>query len=191
MMPARALALAAVVLLAAAAAPASALVACRTTRGEVVLRLFANDVPASVAHFVALVRRREPDGRGFYDGTRFHRVVGDFLVQGGDPVTRGGSCEDAGQGAGPAGIPVEANPRHGFWRGAVGFARGGALENGSQFFVLVSARPELGEQDFTCFGHVASGMEVVDRLETCDELLEARVLEPRPPAAEGADGGDR
>lgn len=157
------------------------LVLLRTTRGDVVLQLFANDVPKAVAHFLELVRRRE-DGRGFYDGTCFHRVIGGYLAQGGDPTSRE-DCEAAGEGKGPLQVEVEHNARHGFWRGAVGFARGVALENGAQFFLLTGSRPELGEDDFTCFGHVIAGMDVVDRLETGDRLLEARVLAAPAPAS--------
>lgn len=151
------------------------LVLLRTNRGNIVLLLHEGDVPQAIEHFLSLVERREGE-RGFYDGTLFHRVIGDFLAQGGDPTSRDEGCDAAGRGNGPSTVPVETNPRHGFWRGAVGFARGPALENGCQFFLLSSPRPALGERDFTCFGHVVAGMDVVDRLEICDVLLEARVL---------------
>jgi cyclophilin family peptidyl-prolyl cis-trans isomerase len=151
------------------------LVLLRTNRGDVLVQLDKDDVPKAVEHFLSLVERKE-DGKGFYDGTAFHRVVGGYLAQGGDPASRDGRCEDAGAGEGPETIPVETNPRHGFYRGAVGFARGLAYVNGCQFFILVGPRPELKDQTYTCFGHVVSGMEVVDRIERCDRLLEARVL---------------
>jgi cyclophilin family peptidyl-prolyl cis-trans isomerase len=163
------------------------LVLLRTNRGNVVLLLHRADVEASVDHFLALVRRREGD-RGFYDGTLFHRVVGDFMAQGGDPASRDASCEDAGRGDGPSTLPVEVNRRHGFWRGAVGFARGKAAWNGCQFFLLVSPRPELAEKGFTCFGHVVAGLSAVDRLEACDVLLEARVLRPEAGPAPQPEG---
>ncbi len=152
------------------------LVLLRTTRGNVILVLHANDVPDQVRHFLSLVTLRE-DGRGFYDGTRFHRVIGDFVVQGGDPASRE-SCEAAGSGDGPSIVAPEQNLRHTFYRGAVGFALGGARMNGCQFFLLVSPKPHLAQQGFTCFGHVLAGMDVVDRIEQCDELLEAVVLRP-------------
>ncbi len=162
------------------------LVLLRTTRGDVLIQLFARDVPENARHFLDLVRRREKDA-GFFDGTRFHRVIGGYLAQGGDPVSRE-DCEAAGEGEGPVTVPVETNERHGFWRGAVGLARGMALVNGSQFFVLTTSRPRLGDQDFTCVGQVLAGMDVVDRIERCDTLLEARVLAaPAPPKEEGTD----
>jgi cyclophilin family peptidyl-prolyl cis-trans isomerase len=73
-------------------------------------------------------------------------------------------------------VEVETNKTHGFWRGAVGFARGLALTNGSQFFVLTAPRPEFTEEPYTCFGRVVAGMEVVDRLEQCDALLSVEVI---------------
>ncbi|MFV1959913.1 MAG: peptidylprolyl isomerase, partial [Planctomycetota bacterium] len=154
------------------------LVLLRTTRGDVLIQLFARDVPKGVEHFLDLVRRREGD-RGFYDGTRFHRVEGAFLVQGGDPVSRD-DLDAAGRSTGPTPVEVERNPRHRFFRGAVGFARGMALVNGSQFFVLTGSRPALDEGNFTCFGHVVAGMDVVDRLARGDTLLEAVVVRPAP-----------
>jgi peptidylprolyl isomerase len=69
---------------------------------------------------------------------------------------------------------MELNERHGFWRGAVGFARKMRESNGSQFFIMTAPRPDLG--DYTCFGRVVSGMEHVDRLELCDPLEKAVVL---------------
>jgi peptidylprolyl isomerase len=162
------------------------LVLLRTSRGDVVVRLHAGDVPRSVEHFLGLVGRREGE-RGFYDGTAFHRVIGGYMAQGGDPTSREEGCEEAGAGEGPETIPLETNPRHGFYRGALGYARGLSFVNGCQFFVLVGARPELKEKDFTCFGHVIAGMDVVDRLEHCDVLIEARTLSGGLPAAPDGD----
>lgn len=155
------------------------LVALHTTRGVVLVQLFRADVPEAVAHFLGLVRS------GFYDKTLFHRVQGDFMAQGGDPISRDQGCDFAGAGTSPEEIDVEVNERHGFWRGALGFALGMRRQNGSQFFVMTSPKPDLihdrgpGEREpFTCFGRVLSGMEVVDRLEACDPLLRAEVLKP-------------
>lgn len=144
------------------------LVALHTNRGLILVELYAQDVPEAVKHFLGLVESR------FYDGTLFHRVIGDFVAQGGDPVSRDQGCDFAGRGTSPREIPIETNERHGFWRGAVGFARGMREANGSQFFILTSPRPDLGE--YTCFGRVVSGLEHVDRIEHCDLLSKAEVL---------------
>ncbi len=157
------------------------LVLLRTVRGNIVVLLHAPDVPNAVRNFLSLVALRE-QGRGFYDGTLFHRVIGDYVVQGGDPLSRDEGCEEAGPSDGPSTVTTEISERHGYWRGALCFARGIARVNGCQFFLLVSPRPELAEEGYTVFGHVVSGMDVVDRIELCDELIEARVLSapPRP-----------
>lgn len=157
-----------------------------TSRGTAVVVLHARDVPAAVEHFLKLVRSPAPRGGGFYDGTLFHRVLGEYLAQGGDPRTRGGDCDADLSGPASATIGVESNPRHGFWRGALGFARAAALENASQFFVLTAPRPELGEDKYTCFGHVLAGMDVIDRLERCDVLERIEILPPAPPPAQPA-----
>lgn len=144
------------------------LVALHTVRGVVVLQLYAHDVPEAVKHFLGLVESK------FYDGTLFHRVIGDFMAQGGDPISRDQGCEFAGRGTSPLEVPMEINARHGFWRGAAGFARKMRESNGSQFFLMTSPRPDLGE--YTCFGRVVSGLEHVDRIEHCDLLIRAEVL---------------
>lgn len=146
-------------------------VALHTNRGLVVLELFERDVPNAVKHFLGLVESK------FYDGTCFHRVLGTWLAQGGDPKSRELGCEFAGAGSSGREIELEINERHGFWRGAVGFAnKQHDPRNGSQFFMLTGPRPDLGK--FTCFGYVAEGQAVVDRIEWGDKLLKAVILRP-------------
>lgn len=134
-----------------------------TARGPVVVVLHAKAAPAAVKHFLGLV------DAGFYDGTLFHRVKGDFMAQGGDPKSRDLGCEFAGAGSSPVEIDMEINADHDFFRGALCFARPGHKEqNGSQFFLMTAPKPDLGR--YTIFGHVVSGMDAVDRIEMCDEL---------------------
>jgi cyclophilin family peptidyl-prolyl cis-trans isomerase len=160
------------------------LVLFRTTRGSFVARLHARDVPKSVEHFLKLAASPANSGAGlFYDGTLFQRVIGDGFAQGGDPRTRASGCDADLTGPASATVPVEIDPRHGFWRGALCFARGVQLENASQFFVLTSPRPEFAKNQFTVFGHVIAGQEVVDCLERCDTLLSVRRLAPGTPPA--------
>jgi peptidylprolyl isomerase len=168
--------------------PALPLVEVMTTRGRFQVLLHANDVPQAVRQFLRLVHQPAKDGSGtFYDGCLFQRVVGRGFVQGGDPRTRTGGCDADLTGPATATVPFELATRHGFWRGTVAFARGVALENASQFFVLTAPRPELAAQKYTIFGHVVSGQDVVDRLERCDTLLSIRqvmaVLKPSAPPA--------
>ena len=142
----------------------------RTTLGEVKVEVFCEDTPKTAENFLALC------ASGYYDGTCFHRVHGDFMAQGGDPKSRELGCEFAtGRGTSPREIELEINKRHGFFRGAVCFAiRARDPKNGSQFFLLTSPEPDLG--NFTCFGHVSSGMGPVDRLEYGDTVNKAVVL---------------
>jgi cyclophilin family peptidyl-prolyl cis-trans isomerase len=155
--------------------PSLPVVRLATNRGDVLVQLFANDVPGAVRHFLDLARREE-GGRGFYAGTLFHRVIGDFMAQGGDPESREAGCEIPGASLGPDPVAVESNGRHGFFRGAVAFARGLRQENGCQFFVLTSPRPAFDPDHYTVFGHVVAGMDVVDRLERCDRLEAVTVV---------------
>lgn len=162
-----------------------------TDHGSAFVRLHAHDVPRAVEHFLRLVRSTAPTGGAFYDGTLFHRVLGDAFLQGGDPRTRNGDCDQDLSGPASATIPVEANARHGTWRGALAFARAQRPENGSQFFILTSPRPEMAQDGYTVFGHVVAGMEALDRVERCDVLRTVRVVHAPPPgaAAPPAPGG--
>ena len=172
--------------------PTLPLVEVATTRGSFFVRLHARDVPEAVKHFLALAAQPAKDGQGsFYDGCLFQRVVGQGFAQGGDPRTKTGGCDADLTGPASATIPVEVDPRHGFWRGAVAFARGAQLVNASQFFVLTAPRPELAASKFTCFGHVVAGQEVVDRLERCDAMLSVREVRTVPPAPPGPANGPR
>lgn len=156
------------------------LVLLRTTRGDVTLRLLEDDCPGSAAQFVHLAEAtKAADGTPFYDGTRFHRVVGAGLVQGGDPTSRGDGCETAGSGGSAWSIALEKNPRHGFFRGSVGWAMALDHRVRSQFFVMTTPKPELAADGFCVFATVAAGMDVVDALQQCDHLLEVRVLRKR------------
>ena len=120
-----------------------------TDDGVVEIELAILDAPLTVANFVALARA------GFFDGVAIHRVVPDFVVQGGDP---------RGDGEGGPGYTIrdEINMRP-YLRGTVGMALDWADTGGSQFFVTHSPQPNLDGR-YTVFGHVVAGMDVVDRL---------------------------
>ena len=120
-----------------------------TSRGQIVCDLFAKDAPATVNNFVFLARE------GFYDGTKFHRVIADFMIQGGDPegTGRGGPGyrfkDEVGAG----------KPKH--QRGSLSMANAGPNTNGSQFFITHIATDWL-DGKHTVFGQVKTGLEVVD-----------------------------
>lgn len=131
-----------------------------TTRGEFRITLAVLDAPRTVANFMALA------GRGFFDGIAWHRIVPDFVAQGGDP---------RGDGEGGPGYTIrdELNTRS-YVRGAVGMALDWKDTGGSQFFVTLSPQPHLDAR-YTVFGTVSSGMDVVDGLEPFDRIVSVRV----------------
>jgi peptidyl-prolyl cis-trans isomerase B (cyclophilin B) len=122
-----------------------------TNHGEITFELFDEDAPKTVENFRKLARD------GFYDGLIFHRVIRDFMIQGGCPK---------GTGTGGPGYEFEdeINP-HKVVRGALAMANAGPNTNGSQFFIVtVDAAPWL-DGKHTVFGTVTSGMDAVDRIE--------------------------
>jgi cyclophilin family peptidyl-prolyl cis-trans isomerase/HEAT repeat protein len=140
-----------------------------TARGSFWIELDAEEAPLTVLNFVALARK------GFFDRGAIHRVVPDFVIQGGDP---------RGDGTGGPGWAIrdEINPLR-YGRGVVGMALGGPDTGGSQWFVTLSPQPHL-DGGYTVFGRVTAGMEVVDRIEQDDALVSVRVTErarPSPP----------
>ena len=123
----------------------------RTTQGDIVLELFDEDAPETVANFKKLA------GQGFYDGLIFHRVIPDFMIQGGCPQ---------GTGTGGPGYTFkdEINP-HKVVRGALAMANAGPNTNGSQFFIVTTPEAPWLDGKHTVFGRVAEGMEAVDAIE--------------------------
>lgn len=132
----------------------------QTAKGEFRIELAVLDAPRTVRSFVALVER------GFFDGLAWHRVVPDFVAQGGDP---------RGDGEGGPGYTLrdELNMRP-YVRGTVGMALDWADTGGSQFFITLSPQPHLDAR-YTVFGQVVAGMDVVDRLERWDRIVSIRV----------------
>ena len=130
----------------------------------------------TVESFVALARQ------GFFDGTTIHRVVPDFVVQGGDP---GGD----GTGGPPYALRDELNPLA-YVRGRVGMALSGPDTGGSQWFVTLSRQPHL-DGAYTVFGEVTAGMDVVERVEQNDRLLSVRVREESRGVPPGLAPGSR
>ncbi len=135
-----------------------------TSRGEIGCELFAKDAPQTVNNFVFLARDK------FYDGTVFHRVIPDFMIQGGDPT---------GTGRGGPGYQfadeVKSNP-HKHQVGTLSMANAGPNTNGSQFFITHVATNWL-DGKHTVFGKVLSGQDVVDSIQQGDELKSVTIRE--------------
>ena len=135
-----------------------------TTRGTIVCDLFAKDAPATVNNFVFLARD------GFYDGTVFHRVVADFMIQGGDPM---------GSGRGGPGYrfadETKGNPNL-HQVGSLSMANSGPNTNGSQFFITHIATDWLNGKH-TVFGKVRSGQDVVNAVKQGDQIKSVTIQE--------------
>jgi peptidyl-prolyl cis-trans isomerase B (cyclophilin B) len=135
-----------------------------TSRGTIVADLFPKDAPKTVNNFVFLARE------GFYDGTVFHRVIGDFMIQGGDPT---------GTGRGGPGYKFEdetkGNP-HKHQVGSLSMANAGPNTNGSQFFITHVKTGHL-DGKHTVFGQVRSGQDVVNAVKQGDKLNSVKIEE--------------
>lgn len=133
-----------------------------TAKGTVTMELFPADAPLTVDSFITLARR------GYFNGLTFHRVVANFVIQGGDP-------NGSGEGGPGYQIRCEVNQRP-YGRGAVGMALSGKDTGGSQFFITHSPQPHL-DGGYTVFGQVISGMEAVDRITRGDVIKRIDVVE--------------
>ncbi len=140
--------------------PAARQAILETARGRVVLELFPEDAPRTVANFLQLAEK------GYFDGTVFHRVVPNFVIQDGDPTRTGWG------GPGYA-IRCEYNRRR-YGAGAVGMALAGKDTGGSQFFATHSPQPHLDGR-YTIFGQVREGMEVVEQVQVGDRIERVRI----------------
>jgi cyclophilin family peptidyl-prolyl cis-trans isomerase len=135
-----------------------------TSEGPIELELHSEDAPKTVENFVKLSRD------GFYEGVIFHRVIPDFMIQGGDPT---------GTGTGGPGYQFEDEfNQHPVERGALAMANAGPNTNGSQFFIVTAEAAPWLDGKHTVFGRVTSGMEVVDRISQVDRDANDRPREP-------------
>ena len=121
-----------------------------TSRGDIEGTIFASKVPMTAANFLNLAKR------GYYNGIKFHRVIKDFMIQGGDPT---------GTGSGGPGYTFEDEFNdHKVDRGALAMANAGPNTNGSQFFIVTTEAAPWLDGKHTVFGRVTSGMDVVDTI---------------------------
>ena len=136
----------------------------KTSEGDIVLELFDDDAPKTVANF------RKLAADGFYDGLIFHRVIRDFMIQGGCP-------EGTGRGGPGYTFEDEINP-HKVVRGALAMANAGPNTNGSQFFIVTTDAAPWLDGKHTVFGEVRGGQDVVDKIGTTKTDGRDRPVEP-------------
>ena len=141
-----------------------------TERGTIVLELYPEAAPKTVANFETLVNK------GFYNGLTWHRVVPDFVIQGGDPD---------GTGSGGPGYTVPAEIKEKHLRGSVATARTGddvnpqRASSGSQFYIYLEPQPGLDGQ-YTVFGGVIKGMDAVDKIQKGDHMTKITLAKEPP-----------
>jgi peptidyl-prolyl cis-trans isomerase B (cyclophilin B) len=130
----------------------------KTSEGEMVLEFWPDVAPGHVENFTKLAKQ------GFYDGTCFHRVIKDFMIQGGDPLSKGSDTTIWGTGGPGYQFQDEFNS-HKLVAGSLAMANSGPGTNGSQFFIVTAASTPWLDGHHTNFGEVVSGMDVVKKIE--------------------------
>ncbi len=143
-----------------------------TNKGDVGIEMMEKDAPETVANFLKLAKE------GFYDGTKFHRVIKDFMIQGGDPHTKDDALAHKWGTGGPGyqfADELHENNRHEV--GTLAMANAGRDTNGSQFFINVADNNFL-DAKHTVFGRVVSGMDVVRAIEHVETHPSDRPVEP-------------
>lgn len=145
----------------------------KTAKGTMTADLYTEDTPKTVANFVKLAKE------GYYDGLKFHRVLPDFVIQGGCPNTREGATGMPGTGGPGYQIDCETsggNQHHD--RGVLSMAHAGRNTGGSQFFVCHS-RNNTAHLDgaHTCFGKVVDGVDIVDDINQGDEIISIEIVD--------------
>ena len=138
----------------------------KTEKGDMTVQFYDKDAPNTVANFLKLAKQ------GYYDGVTFHRVINDFVIQGGDPT---------GTGAGGPGYQIDCeltgdNQYHD--RGVLSMAHAGRNTGGSQFFICHSRNNTAHlDRNHTCFGKVIENVDVVDDIRQGDKILGIEILE--------------
>jgi cyclophilin family peptidyl-prolyl cis-trans isomerase len=140
---------------------ANSMVTLKTSEGDIKIEFYSNDAPKASENFARLAES------GYYNGVIFHRVIANFMIQGGDPTGTGRGGESSFEGGGS--FADELNPatesfRQGYVRGTVAMANSGPDTNRSQFFIV--HRDSNLQNNYTIFGRVVEGMDVVDKIAT-------------------------
>ena len=133
----------------------------KTSLGNITVKFYANESPITVNNFLNLAKA------GFYNGTKFHRVIKDFMIQGGDPLSKESDTSYWGTGGPGYKFNDEFNS-HKLVAGSLAMANSGPDTNGSQFFIVTAAETPWLDGHHTNFGQVTSGMEIVKSIENTE-----------------------
>lgn len=150
----------------------------KTDKGIITIAFYEKDAPKTVQNFESLA------DRGYYNGTKFHRVEPGFVIQGGDPLSKDDDPSNDGTGGESAWggkFNDELNNdtdsyKTGYKAGTVAMANSGPNTNGSQFFICLSDQPKL-PKSYTIFGYVTAGMDVVEKITKGDVMKEVKLIE--------------
>ena len=143
-----------------------------TSKGDITIEMMEKDAPKTVANFTKLAKS------GFYDGTKFHRVIKDFMIQGGDPLSKNDSLMSRWGTGGPGySFADEIHSKNRNEAGTISMANSGPDTNGSQFFINVANNNFL-DTKHTVFGRVTAGMDTVTDIENTPVNASDRPVEP-------------
>jgi len=143
----------------------------KTNLGDIRVKFYNSDSPVTVNNFLNLAQL------GFYNGVKFHRVIKDFMIQGGDPLSKGDDVNIYGTGGPGYQFPDEINS-HKLVAGSLAMANAGANTNGSQFFIVTAANTPWLDGKHTNFGEVTAGLDVVKKIENVATGVNDRPVEP-------------
>jgi peptidylprolyl isomerase len=144
----------------------------KTNKGDIVIEFFDKETPNTVNNFVKLAKS------GFYDGVKFHRIIGNFMIQGGDPLTKEDSKKHLWGTGGPGyKFDDEIGPANSNGAGTISMANAGRNTNGSQFFINLADNHFLNPKH-TAFGRVIKGMDVVSSIAAVPTDASDKPLEP-------------
>ena len=130
----------------------------KTSLGDIRIKLLEDKAPKTVENFIKLAKDN------FYDNTKFHRIIPDFMIQGGDPLTKNDAVKER-WGTGGPGYKFADEPNNvKMVRGVVAMANSGPDTNGSQFFIITATETPWLQGKHTAFGEVVSGMDVIDKI---------------------------
>lgn len=137
----------------------------KTVKGDIEVELYKNDAPKTVANFVGLAKK------GYYNNLTFHRVEPDFVIQGGDPTGTGSGGESIyGKKFDDELNPATQSYKNGYLEGVLAMANSGPNTNGSQFFICLTDLNKNLQKNYTIFGKVTKGMDVVKKIAVGDKI---------------------